>query len=141
MNKKDQIPPIEEQPKKAATPPPELPPVKQPSPPPLKIPQPPFDTSKLVEGDMVALKVLTQHHVPGQPCLGKIMSFSSNRKMLAVHYYMGKYDNVWKPMMSRNNPYIRQLPMSSVVCTFFLQADGRMSKQTAKLVQDRTEHM
>ncbi|XP_048585416.1 leucine-rich repeat-containing protein 27 isoform X1 [Nematostella vectensis] len=100
----------------------------------------------LKEGDMIAIKVPDKLYIKGQPCLGKITSLPNTVGQLTVHYYTGTYDGYWRPMMSRTSPYLRKVPLTSVLCKFKVSTDGRMSPVTAAKVRhavdaDRKEHI
>lgn len=89
----------------------------------------------LNEGDFIGIKVPDKLYIKGQPCLGKITSTADRLGLLTVHYYTGIYDGCWRPMMSRTSPYLRKVPLASVLCKFKLCSDGRMSPITRNRVR------
>ena len=101
-----------------------------------------YTPSDLSVNDMVVLKVPEEHFIPGQPCLGKIVSLPDATGSLLVHYYSGSFDGVWKPMMSRSSPYLRRASLCKVVYKFELDEVGRMSKETVEKVKEAiaTQH-
>lgn len=89
-----------------------------------------FNSNDFSINEMVVIQIPEQHFIPGQPCLGKIVSLPDAVGVLTVHYYSGSYEGDWKPMMSRSSPYLRRVPISRVVCKFELDHNNRMSKET-----------
>ena len=101
-----------------------------------------FAPSDLSINDMIVMKVHGEHFIPGQPCLGRIVSLPDAVGVLLVHYYSGSFEGTWKPMMSRSSPYLRRVPMSKVAYKFELDSSGRMSKEVIEKVKEaiKTEH-
>ena len=95
-----------------------------------------FKSHDLSVDDMIVMKVSEKHFIPGQPCLGKIVSLPDAVGVLLVHYYSGSFDSVWKPMMSRSSPYLRRVPLSRIVYKFKLSEDGKMSEETIEKVKE-----
>ena len=95
-----------------------------------------YAPSDLLLNDMVVLQVPEGHFIPGQPCLGKIVSLPDATGSLLVHYYSGSFDGVWKPMMSRSSPYLRRASLRKIVYKFELDEVGRMSKETIEKVKE-----
>ncbi len=100
-----------------------------------------FDVDSLAEGDMVAIKVADKHYIPGQPCLGKIVSLPDKTGLVLVHYYSGSYDGVWRPMMSRSSPYLRRIPASMIILKFELTEDLRMTADTIERLKIALEEI
>eukprot|EP00794_Sanderia_malayensis_P005582 gene5582-6271_t len=99
-----------------------------------------FNAKDLAEGDMVAIKVADKHYIPGQPCLGKIVSLPADKTdLVLVHYYSGSYEGVWRPMMSRSSPYLRRVVLSMIVFKFELNQDSTMSADTIKKLKTALE--
>ena len=101
-----------------------------------------FAASDLSINDMVVMKVPGEHFIPGQPCLGRIVSLPDAVGVLLVHYYSGSFDGIWKPMMSRSSPYLRRIPLSKILYKFELDANGRMTEEIIEKVKKaiETEH-
>ena len=89
-----------------------------------------FDVETLKKDDMVAIKVAEKHFIPGQPCLGKVVSLPDATGLVTVHYYSGNYEGAWRPMMSRSSPYLRRVPASVIVYKFNLTEENRMTPET-----------
>ena len=98
-----------------------------------------FTSNDFSVDDMVVMKVSEEHFIPGQPCLGKIVSLPDAVGVLLVHYYSGSFDGIWKPMMSRSSPYFRRVPLSKIIYKFKLDTSGRMSKETVEKVKEALE--
>ena len=82
-------------------------------------------------GDMVVIKVPEKHLIKGQPCVGRVVVEADDRGIVMVHYYIGTYGGVFREMMSRSSPYLRQVPLENILCKFEMGADGRVSPRTA----------
>ena len=95
-----------------------------------------INAKTLIEGDYVAIKVPEKLYIKGQPCLGRVTSLPDNLGLITVHYYTGSYSGFWRPMMSRTSPYLRKVPLASVLCKFNISANGRMSPVTATRVRE-----
>ncbi|XP_065071462.1 uncharacterized protein LOC135696109 [Rhopilema esculentum] len=98
------------------------------------------DVSGLEINEMVVIKVAEKHFIPGQPCLGKIVSLPDANGDLLVHYYSGSYDGEWRPMMSRSSPYLRRIATSRIICKFKLNKDNTMSAETVERVTEAVKN-
>ena len=98
------------------------------------------DVSGLKIDEMVVMRVAEKHFIPGQPCLGKIVSLPDANGDLLVHYYSGSYDGEWRPMMSRSSPYLRRIAASKIICKFKLNKDNTMSAETVKRVTEAVKN-
>ena len=90
-------------------------------------------------GDMVVIKVPEKHLIKGQPCVGRVVAEADDRGIVMVHYYIGTYGGVFREMMSRSSPYLRQVPLANILCKFEMEADGRVSPRTAIRIRQIVE--
>ena len=67
------------------------------------------------------------------------MAEADDRGIVMVHYYIGTYGGVFREMMSRSSPYLRQVPLANILCKFEMEADGRVSPRTAIRIRQIVE--
>lgn len=90
-------------------------------------------------GDMVVIKVPEKQLIKGQPCVGRVVSEADERDLVMVHYYIETYGGVFREMMSRSSPYLRQVPLENILCKFEMEMDGRVSPRTAVRIRQVVE--
>ena len=94
------------------------------------------DLKEVLVDDMVVIKVPEKHFIPGQPCLGKVVSLPDATGLLLVHYFVGSYEGEWRPMMSRSSPYLRKVPASRIVFKFRLDEGNKMKAEDAIKIKE-----
>eukprot|EP00112_Aurelia_sp_Birch-Aquarium-sp1_P010640 Seg2266.3 transcript_id=Seg2266.3/GoldUCD/mRNA.D3Y31 product="Leucine-rich repeat protein SHOC-2" protein_id=Seg2266.3/GoldUCD/D3Y31 len=94
------------------------------------------DLKEIAIDDMVVIKVPEKHFIPGQPCLGKIVSLPDATGLLLIHYFSGSYDGEWRPMMSRSSPYLRKVPASRIVFKFKFDEGNKIRAEDVRKIKE-----
>ena len=91
---------------------------------------------KLRVGNMVAMNVSPEHHIPGQPCIGEIQSLPDNKDYAVIHFYTGTYDRPWVPMMARQNAYLREVKKSDIFYSFQLDSENCLPRHVVSVLKN-----
>ena len=90
---------------------------------------------RLKVGEIVAMNVSPEHHIPGQPCIGELKSLPIGKDFAVVHFYTGTYNGTWIPMMSRQSPYLREVKITDIIHTFQFDSENCLPRDVIELLK------
>jgi len=86
-------------------------------------------------GDMVAMKTSENLVIPGQPCVGKILSLPNQNDQLVIHLFTGSFNGRWWPMSCRQSPYIRDVSKEDIIHQFALTDKDTMCERDVNILK------